>query len=295
MRKIHLKIVLCISVLVLSTLPRCISNSRADIVDAYISGTGSFLPTEDCALIMTNASVIFNIEHATNRVNVDFEGNYTIYNPDETINITLVAPFSTEINDLESTCIIKVGGNETSFNFLEVDLNDPSWDQYLQSSHLGPYQRKFVFINITVAENSSIDLEYSFNAYTAHSDSVDALEIFYDVGTSRVWNGSITERVEFIVHGKLPVAYSDYREGFFEYNCTVTNIEDGKSYAWEWLDEIITANSVYIRYSNPWRYTLGRILPFIIIPSVFGVIIVTVVIIRRRNKKRKQLIIEKHS
>ena len=137
--------------------------------------------------------------------------------------------------------------------------------------------------------------KFSGFCQAVHSDSVDQLEIFYDVGTSRVWNGSITERVEFIVHGKLPVAYSDYREGFFEYNCTVTDIGDGNSYAWEWLDEIITVNSVYIRYSNPWRYVLGRTL-VVIIPLVICAIIILIVIIRRRaKKKRKQLIIEKYS
>jgi len=254
-------------------------------MEVYAKGTGNFLPVENCSLIMTNASVIFNIEHVTNRINVGFEGNYTIYNPVESINVTLVAPFSIDFYNLESTCKVKIGGNVTTFSFIEVSLYETSWEQYL-SSHELSNRRKFVVINATVAENSSIELEYSFDAYTMDPNSVDVLTIYYDVGTSRAWNGSITERVEFIVHGKLPDSYSNCSEDVFEYNCAITDIEDGKSYAWEWFNKVITADDVYIKYRNPWRYFLGRILIFIIFPSAFGVLIISIVIINRRAKRK---------
>jgi len=284
LRKHRLKIVFCIFVIVISSLPKYISYSRADLLEVYVKGTGNFLPVENCSLIMTNASVIFNIEHIANRINVGFEGNYTIYNPDESVNVTLVAPFSTDFFNLESTCMVKVGGNITPFSFIEVSLYETSWEQYL-SSREWSNRRKFVVINATIAENSSIELEYSFIAYTMDPNSVDVLEIYYDVGTSRAWNGSITERVEFKVHGKLPDYYSNCSKDVFEYNCTITDIEDGKSYAWEWLNKVITADDVYIKYSNPWRYILGRLaLPIIL--SVFGVIIILIVIIKRRAKRK---------
>jgi len=267
----------------LSTLLPYIGNSRADLLEVYAKGTGNFLPMENCSLIMTNASIIFNIEHRTNRIDISFEGNYTVYNPDESLNMTLVAPFSTDFYNLESTCIVKVGGNITPFSFLEYNFFESPWEQYLDTRFEMSSRRKFIVINTTVAENSSIELEYSFEAYTVDPNSVDVLEIYYDVGTSRAWNGSITERVEFKVHGKLPDSYSEYEQG----NCTITNIENGKSYVWEWLNEVITTNSVYIKYRNPWRYVLGRIIPFIIIPSVFSAIIIPIVIINRRAKRKR--------
>lgn len=287
MRDNRVKFFLLFVLIVFSVLPSRISNSRADVVEAYIKGTGNFLPAENCSLIMTNASVVFNIEHRTNRIYLGFEGNYTIYNPNESLNITLVAPFSTDFSNLESTCMVKVGGNDINISFIEVDLYESSWEQYFESSPEWSNRRKFVVINTTVAENSSIELEYSFDAYTVDPNSVDVLEIYYDVGTSRAWNGSITERVEFRVHGKLPDSYSNCTENVFDYNCTIKEIEDGKSYAWEWLNKVITTDSVSIEYRNPWRYILGRILPFIIIPSVWGTIIILIVIIRRRVKRRR--------
>ncbi|GAH57197.1 unnamed protein product, partial [marine sediment metagenome] len=60
-------------------------------------------------------------------------------------------------------------------------------------------------------ENNSITIEYSFIAYIDTTTSIDILNIYYDVGTSRAWNGTISERVEFKVYGKLPDSYSSSR------------------------------------------------------------------------------------
>ncbi|KKL63542.1 hypothetical protein LCGC14_2174060 [marine sediment metagenome] len=65
------------------------------------------------------------------------------------------------------------------------------------------------------------------------------------MGTSRAWNGPITERVEFKVYGKLPDSYSNYSS---EYNCSVSDNEDGISYAWEWENKVISVDRVYIKY-----------------------------------------------
>lgn len=292
MRKDRLKLVFCIFILVLSAFPTYISNSRADVLRFDIKGTGHFLPAENCSLIMSNASVIFNIERKSSRIDVEFEGNYTIYNPGESTNVTLGAPFSTGFYNLESTSMVKIGGNITPHSFIEIEIDEHPWTQYLQGSPMGGSQRKFIVLNTTVPENSSIELEYNFDAYTGDPNSVDTFEIFYDVGTSRIWNGSITERVEFKVHGKLPNYYSNYREDVFEYNCTITDIENGKSYAWEWLNEVIMVDKVYIEYRNPSDYIWRRLAPFIFVPLLLMPLIIPIVIIRRRDKKRKQRIIK---
>ncbi|MBY8981238.1 MAG: hypothetical protein KGD72_12675, partial [Candidatus Lokiarchaeota archaeon] len=109
---------------------------------------------------------------------------------------------------------------------------------------------------------------------------MDILKIFYDVGTSRAWNGTISERVEFKVYGKTPDSYSPSR------NCTISDITNGKSYAWEWENEIININSVYISYSyyNPW----ARFVPIILFPLLFGGIIIWVVFSSTRKKRNER-------
>ena len=116
--------------------------------------------------------------------------------------------------------------------------------------------------------------------------------IYYDVGTSRAWNGSITESVEFKAHKKLPNSYSTIGPDSNNYSCTVSNISDGRSYVWEWVDEIIMIDSVYISYNNPY-YSLRRLTPFILFGSVFGGVISIEIIIQLRKKIKKRLKAEK--
>jgi len=150
-------------------------------------------------------------------------------------------------------------------------------------------KRNFIITNITFPENSSVKIEYSFDAYIIHTDTDGDLTIYYDVGTSRAWNGSITERVEFKTYGKLPDSYSINGPSLYNYSCTVSNFSNGRSYTWEWVDETIMVDSVYISYRYPYPYLLGRIIPFIIFGCYFGVPVIIGVIIKLRNKRKKRL------
>jgi len=264
-----------------------INESKADILMVYRQGLGNFLPEENVLLMMTNANVIFNVDavYYHRKININFNGNYTIYNPDEAINTTLVAPFSTDFKNLESSCVIKIENTAISYGFLEYNFTDSPWDEYLDWRYIG--HRKFIIINTTFPENDSITIEFSFDAYIDIFEDYDGLDIFYDVGTSRAWNGTITERVEFKVYGNRPDSYSEYREDIFEYNCTIFDIEDGISYLWEWENEIINVDSVYISFSyyNPW----GRLIPFILFPSLIAGFIISLVLIRRRANRRSRV------
>lgn len=292
MKKIRLFIIVYIISIIVLSFPINIRESKADIIPIDWAGAGSFLPELNIPFIMTNASVIFNIDaHAYNsRFDVSFKGNYTIFNPMASTNLTLAAPFSSEFKDLESACLIRIDNNPIPYRFIEYtweNFSGTPWDQYVSGYYQSP--RKFVIINATFPENDSITIEYSFDAYIDIPANYGIFEIFYDVGTSRAWNGSITERVEFKVYGKHPDSYSDYRD-YFEYNCTISDIEDGQSYLWEWENEIINVDRVYISYyySNPWRRfgfggVLGFSLPFLII----GGLVSLFMLLLRQNRKKK--------
>lgn len=257
-------------------LPTSIRNSKADIVMIDGMGTGNFLPEENSTLIMTNASVIFTIgaKAYLSRIYINFTGNYTIYNPSESMNATLVAPFSSDFKNLESTCVIKIDNTAVSYDFIKYNFTESPWEEYLDWQYA--HNRKFLIINATFPENDSITIEYSFGAYV-DTMYMDILKIYYDVGTSRAWNGTISERVEFKVYGKTPDSYSPSR------NCTISDITNGKSYAWEWENKIIDINSVYISYSyyNPWV----RLIPIILFPILFGGLIVWVALNSTRKKR----------
>ena len=284
MKKSRLLIVVYSNLIVALGLPTHVRDSSADIVMTYGTGTGNFLPEENSQLIITNASVIFTIdaEEHLSRINIDFTGNYTIYNPNVTMNATLVAPFSSDFKNLESSCVIKIDNTIVSYDFLEYNFTDSPWDEYLDWQY--DHNRKFLIINATFPENASIIIEYSFSAHIDITSNMDVLNILYDVGTSRAWNGTIIEQVEFRVYGERPDSYSAYRKDRFEYNCTISDIENGRSYVWEWENEIINVNSVYISYSyyNPY----AKLIFFILFPSFYAGIIIIVVLIRRRYKRK---------
>jgi len=265
-------------------------NFKADLVSVKYTGTGNLFPEENCSLIMTNASVIFNIDYKelNSKIDIYFMGNYTIYNPDASQNITLAAPFSPEFKNLESTCVIKVDNDLKPFKVIQHHWSDP-WDEYLDSVGLGMSDRRnFILTNVTFPENSSVKIEYSFDAYIDHPNSEDELAIYYDVGTSRAWNGSITERVEFKTYGKLPDSYSKSIPDIYNYSCTISNFSNGRSYTWDWVNETIMIDSVYISYSYPFQRFWSAIRVFIILASYFGVNMIIVVIVLKIYKRIKK-------
>lgn len=294
MKENRVKVCFYVFLIVVLTLPIHIDTSKADVMSVDARGTGNFLPVENCSLIMTDANVIFDIKYPNlfSKIDLNFNGNYTIYNPNESLNITLVAPFSPDFNNLEAKCVIKIEETIVPFSVVESYIDDNPWEEYIfpyiDMHHY--YSRSFIVFNISIAKNNSIEIEFNFEATLSNrfSDSSNIVRIFYDVGTSRAWNGTITERVEFNVHGKLPDSYSKDKDEDFENNCIISNIENDRCYAWEWENKRIMINSVYISYDNPWNL-FRRFLPVIIIASFIAIPII-IIGTRRRREKRKNIL-----
>ena len=292
LRENRVSVFIYVFLLIVLTIPNYISNTEADVIPLGSTGAGNFIPKEDCSLIMTNASVTFEINYSktSNKIFLSFNGNYTIYNPFESVRMTLAAPFSPELINLELTCIIKLDDNIIPFSFLEENLNLSIWGEYFDRT--GTLPRKLLIIDVDFPENESIKLEYIFDAYIEIENYLNSdLVIYYDVGTSRAWNGTITERVEFNVYGDQPHSYSNSSD---HYKFSISDIEDGKSYIWEWKNEVININKVYISYSyrSNWPYwfnpsTLSWILLFyVFLPVSFFLLIIIIVLLRRRHKRK---------
>ena len=165
--------------------------------------------------------------------------------------------------------MIKINNPIKPFKFIQHHWSDP-WDDYLDSVGLGMSNRRnFILTNVTFPENSSVKIEYGFDAYIDQPNSDDRLTIYCDVGTSRAWNGTITESVEFKTYGKLPDSYSSMPQNY-NYSCTVSNFSNGRSYCWDWVNETIMADSVYISYLYPFNRFWGFVGAFIIVGCYIG-------------------------
>ncbi|MFW9999762.1 MAG: hypothetical protein ACFE9Q_04245 [Candidatus Hodarchaeota archaeon] len=262
--------------------PNYISSAKADIIPIDYRGTAGFVPVENDHLILTNANVVFDINYreSANKIYLHIEANYTIYNPNESKYITLGAPFSSAFNNIKDSCLIKVNESSIPFNVIQQDIWDAPWDKYHDFYYQGQFNRKFIVVNLSIPGSNSLNIRYIFDSYISNPNfRSDYIYIYYDIGTSRAWNGPITEKVEFRVIGKQPKSYSDY-------NCTITNIVNGKSYVWEWKNEIININGVFISYSNYWIMVLTRLSPFIIFGSFIGVSIILILLYKRKQRKK---------
>lgn len=208
-----------------------------------------------------------------------FNGNYTIYNPKESLNLTIGAPFA--FFQIEN-CTVLVNGTSVPFitkNDYQIDYANESriWNQFMYNRSLPTYLffGSWILINISIPEKTYLNLEYKFHSPRHSRYIVEGYYyVIYDVGTARLWNGTITETVEINVHGNLPISVYEGQ------SCTISDIFDGKSYRWEWNNENIDVNYVglyyyfnFDDYYNPLYYSIKisliSIITFLSIGSVF--------------------------
>ncbi|NHJ22596.1 MAG: hypothetical protein EAX91_16740 [Candidatus Lokiarchaeota archaeon] len=205
---------------------------------------GGFLPMQNVSLSLTTADVLLEIDATDFPKNLkwNFEGNYTIYNPNNLTEIPIAFPF---FSPYFANLSLEVDGNPINPGYIEFfESNSDMWTEYLDTLS-DDYPRSIIVCNIPFPPNDSLNVELNFNTltYGIYSDiGYSNYDIIYDVGTSRVWNGNISESVEFKVHGRQP-------DHFFAANQSISSeFEDGKSYAWMWDNEIININLVGISY-----------------------------------------------
>ncbi|MHA2256225.1 MAG: hypothetical protein ACXAAM_09140, partial [Candidatus Heimdallarchaeaceae archaeon] len=196
---------------------------------------------------MKNADVKMTIKSDTSKgihpelFEVSFLGTYRFYNPHETRNLTIAAPFYGVNQGFADSLTVKVNGSEIQYNFTEVTRNVFfKWNKYL----INYYERDFVLSNITFEGGTFTTVEYKWNT----SDDNDYYA--YDVGTGRSWKGKITERVEFIVEGYQPERVIENSEGTLSKKLQIKENLNSTSYLWFWENEYIEEDYVGIRFDK---------------------------------------------
>ncbi|MFX1326949.1 MAG: hypothetical protein ACFE91_02235 [Promethearchaeota archaeon] len=284
--------VLAISFLLLLGNKIYINEGTANPLIPYGATVGGFILVENSSCSMPYANVLIEID-ATNpnsHFDLDFMGNYPILNPNDSMNVTIIAPFSLqmfssnytafldicyeynqtylisgmsglfapitpEMLGLNTFCTIKVNNTVIPYEAFGYcpDKPHPTIKLYAISPMI------LIFCNITLPKNDTLVLEYSFNTCIATPSHPPHYEIrfIYYVGTSRTWNGNITETVEYRVKGEQP-DYIDSVE-----NCSISNTKDGNSYLWEWNNERIYEDYVALTYDNYFKdYNKDDSIPF---------------------------------
>jgi hypothetical protein len=249
---------------------------------------GGIVLDNNNSLNLVKADVLFTIDSTDfqNNISILFDGCYTIHNPtNTTANVTIYAPFSFQMSNMESEWQVEVNGTPTEFSFVWSYLLNSNLSSYFEN-YTTSYIAYYLVLNTTILKENSQIISYRFYRNTENPlYYTDFYQIRYILGTAKAWKNNFTEKVEFKVQGKLPTYYTKYTEKA----CNITTIPSGKSYSWNWDNESINDDYVGIDY----RGRLLRpeeVLFYIILLGSIGIGGVTLIVFRIvRKKKRSNL------
>ncbi|MBN1216275.1 MAG: hypothetical protein JXA99_12650 [Candidatus Lokiarchaeota archaeon] len=210
-------------------------------------GSAGFCPLGDNNFTLANADILYDIDTHDYPYTFDLEiyANYTVYNPDDAVNVTFAAPFPQYSSYYENISIIV--GNHT----IPYCIEDPEAykDDNIDLYYLTWWDTSFLIFNISLPKNDSIEVKYELisinNPFHGNIQSIT-----YGLFTAHFWNEILHERIEFHVNGTYPNKYKEQLYGYPEINCTIENHENTRSYIWEWYNNNLSPDvmDVFIFY-----------------------------------------------
>lgn len=256
---------------------------------------GEILSNQTLTLNLLNSNVVITINstHYPDKIGINFNANYTIFNPENNTNIKLVLPFSLGIEVIKSNFKVRLNKTQIDFdlyNFTEGTVNET--EIYLDFISMFYIHNPITLIqsNLTILENETYTIGYKFSGLMKSPiSSGGTLYIVYYLNTSKTWNGNTTGKVEFRVYGKIP-GFATMGSGSYDRKVQIFDIIGGKSAIWEWNNRKMNMLAIGIVYDERSYSLFGiwDIIGIITVNVVFYIIIITVIIIIVRKRKRKR-------
>jgi len=281
-----------ITPLLILNLPTLIPNINASIAPVPDQFIAEIFPNSTLPLQLshTNTIISFNATDFSNKIDINFDANYTIFNPENTTSIPIILPFSLAKNVNDFIFEVHVNNTQILFDLLSVS----PWNENITEIdvHLAWFIERYPIIlirnNVTLLKNSTSVIRYHFSGSMSNPlDSRDLFYIVHHLGTSQEWIGNTTGRVELRVYGKQPI-YG--RSGFNWAPCQLVDIIGGKSYICEWNNTKSPWMDIGIRFYrevSPFEKII-EILMFnlLIFLPIAGVIIIAVIIKKKKKIER---------
>lgn len=279
-----------ITSLLILNLPTLIPNINASIAPAPDQFIAEIFPNSTLPLQLshTNTIISFNATDFSNKIDINFDANYTIFNPENTTTIPIILPFSLAKNVSDFMFEVHVNNTQILFDLLSIS----PWNENITEIdvHLAWFVERYPIIlirnNVTLLKNSTSVIRYHFRGSMSNPlDSSDLFYIVYHLGTSQEWIGNSTGRVALRVYGKQPI-YG--RRGFNWAPCQLVDIIGGKSYICEWNNTISPWMDIGIKFYrevSPFEKIIEMLMFNLLIFLPIAVVIIIAVIIRRKRKK----------
>lgn len=253
--------------------------------------------TAPLQLSYTNTVLTFNTAVISNKVDISFDANYTIYNQENTTTLAVILPFSLAVNTSEVT--IEVFANNTLISHDLISV--PLWNEnitvidiqltleFMEIYPVTIYPITLIKSNATLIKNSTSIIRYRL--IWSESNPFERTDIFYmvyHIGTSQDWIGDTSGRVELRVYGRqphFPLMYITAPPS------QVVDIIGGKSWICEWnntLSPLMDMGVLFYREASPFVEMMEKIaFGFPISIAITSIVIIG--LIRSKDRKKRDI------
>ena len=292
MKKSQLSSVILIALFVLtSNIGFCpkITAPPPPIPDQFIADIFPKNNNTNIQLLNASALITINATDLINEIGITFNGTYTLFNPENTTNLTINLPFSLCFNVENATFgvfvndtqvpfeIVSIAGDNLTSTGVNIDIM-PEFDFHCPIT--------LITSNLTLLENNTYVVKYQFEA--SIPKPLNYRNLFYMVyssDTAKLWKGNATERVEYKVFGGNPIfGTTGYQEGLRQ----VIDIAGGKRFISVWNNTQNYTAQIGITFYGSTHEISPEMIVIIVLNGLAYVAITSVIVIwiKRRKKKR---------
>jgi len=262
------------------------SNPVIAITDAMC---GNFFPINETDIQMIDANVEYIIDSTDikNQINVHYKGSYVFNSSTAAQNLVIAVPFTNFFDVEEESIQFKMNGLDQNYTLVKLGYEEAS--NMSEGTGIDYYYFKtLIYAEVFFEQSSNNTLDLSFDS-TVVSGQITYVQIEYVVGTSRMWANETSEVVKFIVNGEQPESYLFKETSSFQ-TCSISEIDEGKQYIWEWNNERIQVDAVWISFKIN-HFSIDFDNPFVLITLVvviFVLLILSFLLLKRVIKRRRK-------
>ena len=251
---------------------------------------GDFFPINetDIQMVAANVEYIIDSTDIKNQINVHYKGSYVFNSSTATQNHVIAVPFTNFFDVEEESIQFKMNGLDQNYTLVKLDYEEAI--NMSEGTGIDYYYFKtLIYAEVFFEQSSNNTLDLSFDS-TVVSEHITYLQIEYVVGTSRMWANETSEVVKFVVNGEQPESYL-FKETSSSQTCSISETDEGKQYIWEWNNERIQVDAVWISFKID-HFSIDFDNPFVWITLAVGILVLPILlflflkkVIKSRKKK----------